>query len=544
MKTVFVALNAKYIHSGLAVRCIAKYCAAFAPVVREYSINESIDGVIASLYEEKADVIAFSCYIWNVEEVLYIAEMLRKVQPKLKIILGGHEVSYNAKSLLMENPAVDFVVRGEGEKPMHALLGALSDGKEFESVPSLSWRSEEGIEETPLCATGDLNTYPFPYDETIRELRSKIIYYESARGCPFQCSYCLSGKGAGVQYLSMDRVKRELLFFIENEVPLVKFVDRTFNADRKRAAEFFRFIIENRGKTKFHFELAGNLLDEESFAVLEKAPKDLIQFEIGVQTTNPKTMQAIGRNIAFADIVKNVKRLMEMGNIHVHLDLIAGLPYEDLASFIKSFDDVMAMRPHVLQLGFLKLLKGSRIREEAEKMGYIYKTKPPYEVMANRWMSFAELILLKDIEEILEIYYNSGNFKRTMEFLFARYLSPFSVLEKIYTYYKEKGMLRRPLKIETRYAHLPEIFPSDDLADYVRADLLTNPAAKVPYESDLPFKEACFAFLKNEVNVEKYLPHHAGETARTIYKHVRFARLFQGVYLCENGSLTEVTGDF
>ena len=305
-------------------------------------------------------------------------------------------------------------------------------------------------------------------------------------------------------------------------------------------------IIENKRNTTFHFEMAGHLIDDAMLAVLKEAPKGLIQFEISVQTTNDSTMKSIGRNIAFSNIKENVAKLISMGNIHVHLDLIAGLPHETYESFKKSFDDVVSLRPHVLQLGFLKLLKGSKIRGEAEKFDYIYKEKAPYEVMQNNFLSFDSLIKLKYIEDIFEKYYNSGNFQRSMEYLLSKYTSAFSVFENLYAYLKKQNQLNSAISMEKRYDILKEVFSEDGVADYANADLLTNAKAKVPYETNVKFKEACFAFLKNEKNIEKYLPSFRGEQPRKLYKMFRFARLFGGIYMCENGkgTLTEITCDF
>lgn len=543
MKTLFVALNAKYIHTNLALRSIAKYCKEYSPAIREYTINDNTDNVIASIYSEKSDVVAFSCYIWNIGEILYISESLKKVAPDIKIILGGHEVSYDSEDILKNNPSVDFIIRGEGEKPMKKLLSAIRDNLPLEDVPSLSYRDGDSITENELSAPGTLNEYEFCYDESIRDYKSKIIYYESSRGCPYRCSYCLSGRSGKVDYLDIGRVKKELMFFIENEVPLVKFVDRTFNADRERAREIFRFIIENSKNTKFHFELAGNLIDDETIEVLKLAPEGVIQFEIGVQSTNPDTLRAIGRNIPLSAFENKIKALLEIGTIHIHLDLIAGLPYEDYNSFAHSFDEVVKLRPHVLQLGFLKLLKGSRIREEEDKFGYKYKSKSPYEVMENNFITYEELIKLKYIEDLFEKYYNSGDFKRCMEYLFENYPSPFGVFEKIYDYYMENRLFDRAVSLEERYDVLEKIFP---ISDYAKADRLTNPKAKTSYEVDAVFKTQCFEFLKNEKNIEKYLPEYKNSAPRNIYKHLRFQKIFGGVYMFEsaNGKLTDITDDF
>ena len=336
------------------------------------------------------------------------------------------------------------------------------------------------------------------------------------------------------------------MFFIENNVPLVKFVDRTFNADKKRAYEIWKFIIENSKNTCFHFELAGSFIDDDMINLLKTAPEGIIQFEIGIQSTNEKTIKAIGRNIAFEKVRENVRKLLETGNIHVHLDLIAGLPYEDYESFKKSFDEVTAIRPHVLQLGFLKLLKGSKLRNEAEKYGYKYKEKAPYEVMKNNFISFEEIIKLKSIEELFEKYYNSGDFSKSMDFLFEKEETFFGVFEKIYDYFIENNLFERPVSLEAHYELLEKIFPYEGFCDCVKADRLTNKKAKLSYENEKEFKEACFEFLKIRENVEKYLPEYEALPPRKIYTKLRFEKLFGGVYIYDvaQNKLTEITKDF
>jgi len=546
MKIVLTTLNAKYIHINLAIRSIAGFCRKFKPEICEYTINDNVDSIIASLYRKKADIIAFSCYIWNIERVLYISECLKKVCPDIKIILGGHEVSHDAEKIMQENPWIDFIIRGEGEKPCYSLFEALEKGKSLEEVPSLTYRAKNQIKETAPALSGSINDYPFAYDESIRNFKGKIVYYESSRGCPFNCSYCLSGDNRRVDYLNLDRVKRELLFFIENEVPLVKFVDRTFNADKKRAKEIWEFIIEHSSKTKFHFELAGSLIDDDTIEILKNAPDGIIQFEIGVQSTNDKTISAIGRSIEFEDVKDNVEKILALGNIHIHLDLIAGLPYESYERFGKSFDDVVSIRPHVLQLGFLKLLKGSRLRDQANILGYKYKEKAPYEIMENSFISFNEIIKLKQIEEVFERYYNSGDYSRSMDYLFLHNDSPFRVFEYIAEYFASNNLFEIPVSLEKHYEILEKLFPGEEFSDCVRADRMTNRKAKLSYENEPEFKNRCFEFLKSEKNVEKYLPEYRNLPPRKIYTKLRFERLFGGVYLYETKTnvLKEVTEDF
>lgn len=546
MRIVLAALNAKYIHVNLAVRSIRGVCREFSPEVCEFTINDNVDNIIASLHTKKADVIAFSCYIWNIEKILYISQSLKKVNPHLKVILGGHEVSYDARGILHDNPWIDFVIRGEGEKPCYELFSALKNEIPIENVPSLTYRCGDKIRETELAPSGNLNDYPFAYDKSICDFKGKIVYYESSRGCPFNCSYCLSGDNRQVDFLDLNRVKNEIMFFIENGVPLVKFVDRTFNADKKRANEIWKFIIDNSKNTCFHFELAGSLIDDETIEILKKAPEGIIQFEIGVQSTNEKTIGEIGRSIEFEKVHDSVKKLLSLGNIHIHLDLIAGLPYENYESFKKSFDDALSIRPHVLQLGFLKLLKGSRLRNQAEEFGYKYKEKAPYEVMENNFISFDEIINLKRIEDIFDKYYNSGDFKRSMDFLFKRFKSPFEIFERISDYFCENNLFERSVSLESHYEILEMVFPYEGFCDCVKVDRLTNRKAKLSYENSPEFKENCFEFLKKQENIEKYLPQYKGLPPRKTYTKLRFEKVFGGVYLYETETniLKEITPDF
>lgn len=547
MKVLLTALNAKYIHINLALKCIAKYCKEFSPCIKEYTINDNIDAVISGIYRENADVIAFSCYIWSIEKILYIAECLKKASPNVIIILGGHEVSYDSERILRDNKSIDYIIRGEGEKPMLELLRSIEKGSECQSVPSLTYRKDDLILSNPLCKPIKMDEYEFVYDDSVRDYKGKIIYYESSRGCPYKCSYCLSSNTSKVNFLSVERVKKELMFFIENEVPLVKFVDRTFNADKKRANAIFDFIIKNKRKTKFHFELAGNLIDDETIDILKNTPKDLIQFEIGVQSTNKKTINSIGRSIDFEKVKENVEKILKIGTIHVHLDLIAGLPYENLESFKKSFDDVIRIKPDMLQLGFLKLLKGSRIRNEADKYGYKFKSKAPYEIISNDFISFDELIELKHIENVLDKYYNSGDFKYTMNYLFEKYESCYEIFEKIANHYLKNGLFDIAVSCDGQYDELEKIFGDfDGIKDCIRMDRMLNKKAKLLYEQDEKFKALCFDFLKNKALVKKYLPHLKDASAKKLYGLLRFEKLFGKVYLYDNKNniLNDVTKDF
>lgn len=550
MKILLTTLNAKYIHTSLAVRNLKKSCEAYDVSVREYTINDNIDSVIADIYSEHADIVTFGCYIWNISKVLYICECLKKAEPSIITVLGGPEVSYDSVDVLENNPFVDFVVSGEGELPLNRLFGEITGGRAFETVPSLTYRSDGAVKVNPRLPLQDINSYGFAYDDDIDTVKNRIIYYESSRGCPYNCSYCLSGAGCGVSFLDIERVKRELSFFMEKGIPLVKFVDRTFNADRKRADEIFKYIIENKGDTKFHFELAGDLISDDTVEILKKAPRDLMQFEIGVQSTNPKTIEAIGRRIDFDKLKGRIVQLLKLGTIHIHLDLIAGLPYEDLASFKRSFDDVIKLRPHMLQLGFLKLLKGSRIRNEAEKYNYVFKSAAPYEVISNEFMSFADICYLKKIEAVLDIYYNSGDYKYTMDYVLKNFKSPFDAFDLLVKYYEENGLFKVGLSHDAHCDALKGALENfgAEAADCVGFDRMLNKKCKLRSVSarNEDFRKQCFDFLMNRDNLNKYLKEYADVPAKKIIKFVLFERFFGRVWMynLKNDEVCDVTADF
>ncbi len=552
MKTLLTALNAKYVHTNLAVRCIKNYCKGFDVTVKEYTINDNIDAVISGIYEFNADIIAFSCYIWNIEKVLYICECLKKANPRLVIVLGGLEVSYDSKKILKENEFVDFVISGEGEIPFKMLLDALENNNSLDNVLSLTYRKNGEIIKNKSNGLTDINNFEFVYN-TADDLKNKIVYYESSRGCPYNCSYCLSGEGSKVTFLDTQRTKKEIKYFIDNKIPLVKFVDRTFNANKKRADEIFKFIIENSTDTKFHFELSGDLITDETLSILKTAKKDIMQFEIGVQSTNKKTIEAIGRKIDFDVLKDKILSLLSFGNIHIHLDLIAGLPYEDLESFKNSFDDVISLKPHMLQLGFLKLLKGSRIRNEYQKYGYVFKSKAPYEIISNDFISFSQLCYLKKIENVLDKYYNSGDFSKSMDYLFEKHKSKFDIFDKLVCHFEKNNLFEIGLSLDMLYDELITAFSSygKEFADCVNFDRILNRKCKIKsnLDEDYDFKEKCFEFLKNEENVKKYLADFLNSSdisAKKIIKLVRFEELFGRVWLfnLKNRKFFDVTYDF
>lgn len=534
MKALLVGLNAKYIHTNLAIRCIKNYCRGFDVTIKEYTINDNIDAVIASIFEFNADVIAFSCYIWNIEKILYIAECLKKINQNICIVLGGLEVSYDSKKVLKDNPYVDFVISGEGEIPFKMLLEELNGNRCFDNVLSLTYRNNGEIFKNGNLEMQNINNYSFVYDSK-DDLKNKIVYYESSRGCPYNCSYCLSGEGNKVTFLDTNRVKKELKFFIDNNIPLVKFVDRTFNADKKRADEIFKFIIENTKNTKFHFELAGDLITDETLDILKNAKNDMIQFEIGVQSTNTKTIDAIGRKIDFSRLKGKITDLLNLSTIHIHLDLIAGLPHEDLESFKNSFNDVISLKPDMLQLGFLKLLKGSRIRNEYQKYGYVFKSKAPYEIISNDFMSFSDLCYLKKIETVLDRYYNSGDFKKSIDYLFDKFENRFDIFDRIVAHFNKNNLFDVGVSLDMLFNELISIFSylGKDFSDCVNFDRMLNLKCKIKSNIDdnENFKEQCFEFLKNKENIEKYLPEFSDLAPKKIIKLIRIEEFFNKVWL-------------
>lgn len=439
MKIVLTAINAKYIHSNLAVYSLRAFAKPYKDEIEiaEYTINQQVDDILIDLYKKRPDVLCFSCYIWNLNYVEEIIREVKKIFPALPIWVGGPEVSYDAKEVLERLPEVTGVMFGEGEETFLELMeyyhGA---GKELKEILGLAYRSEEGIQENPWRKTIDLSTVPFVYQD-MADFKNKIIYYESSRGCPFSCSYCLSSVDKCLRFRDLALVKKELQFFIDEEVPQVKFVDRTFNCKHTHAMEIWKFLMEHdKGITNFHFEVAADLLNEEELQLISQMRPGLIQLEIGVQSTNEQTIKEIKRTMKFAEVERIVKRINAGGNVHQHLDLIAGLPYEDLDTFKKSFDDVYRLYPEQLQLGFLKVLKGSYMEEMKEAYGLVYKSRPPYEVLYTNWVSYEDILTLKMVEEMVEVYYNSGQFSYTLRQLEKEFDSPFELYLNLGKYYE------------------------------------------------------------------------------------------------------------
>lgn len=562
MKFLLAAVNAKYIHSNLGVYSLKKYADEkrnrrtgdaldldWEIEIGEYTINHQMDYILQDIYEKAPDAVGFSCYIWN---ILYVQELIRdlkKVLPQTEIWLGGPEVSYRAEEILMQESSVRGVMAGEGEETFFRLLGAADweekgDGcgsacqpeertiwqdEALEQIPGLVFRRENRAEEgsdhqrdivkNPPAPLMDLDDIPFVYSD-LKGMENRIIYYESSRGCPFSCSYCLSSIDKTVRFRSLELVKKELAFFLEHRVPQVKFVDRTFNCKKSHSMEIWRFIRDHdNGITNFHFEISADLLSEEELSLLSEMRPGLVQLEIGVQTTNPDTIREIRRRMDLEKLESNVRRVNGFRNIHQHLDLIAGLPWEGYESFKNSFNQVYAMEPEQLQLGFLKVLSGSYMEEKAEDYGLLFRDTPPYEVLSTRWLSYGELIRLKGVEEMVEVYYNSGQFGNTMRELQTEFSSPFDMYEALREYYREQELSAvshsRNARYEILFSFIRKMLEKNVQADRLELyrDLLTedlylreNAKSRPSFGRDLtPYKEEIKQFFIREGKEHRYL---------------------------------------
>jgi radical SAM superfamily enzyme YgiQ (UPF0313 family) len=494
MKILLVAVNAKYIHSNLAIYSLRAYAREYSEYIalKELTINHSEEDILKEIYKEKADVIAFSCYIWNIGIIKRVTEELRKVQPEVKIWFGGPEVSYDALKCLEENEALDGIVVGEGEQTFLELVEYYAEEKkELQSIFGLAFRKSAALKAgwskdlKDITVTADrqpiaLDCIPFPYED-MKGFENKIVYYESSRGCPFSCSYCLSSIDKKVRLRNTETVKRELQFFLDHQVPQVKFVDRTFNCNKKHAMEIWSFIKEHDNKiTNFHFEISADLLSEEEMDFLATLRPGQIQFEIGVQSTNPDTVRAIHRNMDLERLIHNVIRIREGRNIHQHLDLIAGLPLENFASFEKSFNDVYRLRPDQLQLGFLKILKGSGMEEDSAGYGITYRNTPPYEVLFTDRLSYGEVLKIKGVCEMVEVYYNSAQFDYSIRFLEHFFESPMMLFLSLSDFYEAKGIALMAHSRVKRY---------EILLDFYKKTLLNSKASKEEQNGERLFSE-------------------------------------------------------
>ena len=527
MQFLLVALNTKYIHSNPAVYSLRGYLPAEKRThvdIAEYTINNSVGEILAGIYEKKPDVIGLSCYIWNISMMLELVRELPKLLPEVPIFLGGPEVTYRAEELMAQYPQLTGIMIGEGEETFTELVSYYMVGKGALSEIAGLCLADGLTAPRPLT---DINKLPFLYDD-LTDFENKIIYYESSRGCPFRCSYCLSSIDKTVRLRDIEIVKKELDFFLANRVKQVKFVDRTFNCNRDHAMAIWRHILENDNDvTNFHFEVSADLLTEEEIALLNQMRPGLAQLEIGVQSTNPETIKAIRRSMNLEKLAANVAAVNRGENVHQHLDLIAGLPYEDYASFANSFNKVYAMKPEQLQLGFLKVLSGSYMHEMAEEYGIVYMDKPPYEVLYTKWLSYEDVMRLKRIEEMVEMYYNSNQFVHTISVLQMAFKSPFAMYEALADFFTEKGyFLQNPAR-SYRYQVLLDFACSVDAENeklyrelltfdlYLREKAKSRPEFALSKEEDREFVRE---FYMQEAEERSYLPSYEGYDSKQLLK--------------------------
>lgn len=519
MKILLVAINAKYIHSNLAVYSLKATARSFGEKIEigEYTINQQMDEILRDIYKRQPDVVAFSCYIWNRRLVTELVSELPKILPDTQLFAGGPEVSYDAKAFLEKFPRLTGILRGEGEEIFQKLAAYYIEerGSLFQ-IEGLTFRDDAGeLHENPDAVPPDMDSLPFAY-ENFDRLCNKIVYYESSRGCPFRCSYCLSSLDKKVRFRSLPLVKQELQRFLDAGIPQVKFVDRTFNCNPGRSAELMRWILEHdNGITNFHFEVAADLITEEELELMSRMRPGLIQLEIGVQSTNSETIELIQRTTNLKRLADIVGRIKSFGNIHQHLDLIAGLPGENLESFRKSFDDVFSMEPEQLQLGFLKVLKGTKMEKDASEYHISCHGEPPYEVFSTDWLNYSELLLLKGVEEMVEVYYNSHQFQRSLKEILKNYDSSFAFFHELAVYYENRGygnvshsrlaryeILREFLKDKGWLAPVYDQCMVYDL--YARENLKSRPA----FAADLsPYKEVLKKYTRDygrQVHVEVF----------------------------------------
>ena len=522
---LLVGINAKYIHTTLSIRSLKANAGKHREqvAIAEYTINHRREEIFRSICEKKPEAIGFSCYLWNIEYVMSLVCDLKKILPGTLLFLGGPEVSYHPEEVLRNHPDVDLVMVGEGEQTFREFM----DRKKLSEIDGIVYREGTDIQRTAPRQGMNLDELVFPYDN-LEGLENRILYYESMRGCPFSCSYCLSSIEKTVRIKSPEKTERELDFFLERKVPQVKFVDRTFNCNHEYAYRIWKYIGEHdNGVTNFHFEIGGDLLREEDFLLFDTFRPGLVQFEIGVQSTNPDTIRAIRRTMDLGELRENIARVRRNRNIHQHLDLIAGLPYEDFESFKRSFNDVYAMKPDQLQLGFLKVLDGSHMSEVQEQYGVLSSSLPPYEVFSTKWLSYEEVLQLKQVEEMVEVYYNSFQFAASMAYLVRWFESPFALYEALARYYREQGLTGRKHSRMERYEILwqfgiqtisekeQEIWQEILTYDLFRRDYVKTPPDFVRQKTEKQ-KRMIRSFFDRECEKPLYLHGYEGYVTRQL----------------------------
>ena len=548
MKFLLAAINAKYIHSNPAVYSLKTFAKEQRPKadieIGEYTINHQMDHVLEDIFRRKPDFVGFSCYIWNISQVLEITRDLHKILPKCEIWLGGPEVSYNAEEILMKEPQIRGIMRGEGELTFTELVSAYmsADYTRINQIQGITCRGFSGTfyNNGPQRLLS-MDEIPFYYAD-MTEFENRIVYYESSRGCPFSCSYCLSSIDKSVRFRSLDLVKKELDFFLEHKVPQVKFIDRTFNCKREHTLGIWKHILEHdNGVTNFHFEVSADLFDEEELALIAKMRPGLIQLEIGVQSTNLDTITEIHRRMNLERLKKRVERIHSYRNTHQHLDLIAGLPYENMSSFLMSFDDVYDMRPDQLQLGFLKVLKGSYMAAHVQEYELKYRSVPPYEVLSTKWLSYQDVIRLKEMEEMVEVHYNSGQFSYTLRLLEKEFSHPSSMFLALADYYEKNGLFgfshNRLARYEILYNFLKEKFAEEELPKfrdalmydlYLRENLKSRPSFAGD-QSDVKYEVR--EFFAAEAEKPEWLLGYEGYDSRQLIKMAHMEHMEDGSFI-------------
>ncbi|SCH99975.1 MULTISPECIES: B12-binding domain-containing radical SAM protein [unclassified Romboutsia] len=539
MKILLTTLNSKFIHTNLAIRYLKEFVRDLTSVdIREYTINNDLDYILKDIYRNDYDIVLFSTYIWNVYDIAKVCENLKKVKPSIKIALGGPEVTYDSTDAMKKYPFIDYILCGEGELVFRDLVEYFLDKRKIEDVEGIVYRNnDEIITNKPKALLQNLDEIPSPYENLDpKEYENRIVYYETSRGCPFNCQYCLSSTLKGLRYFSIDRVKRDLKKLIDARVSQIKFIDRTFNANKKFAQEIMKFLMENDNNyTTYHFEVTAHLLDDDTLEFLKDCKEGLFQFEIGVQSTNQKTLDAVGRRDDFKKLSYVVQKVASYRNIHQHLDLIAGLPYEDYASFENSFNDVFNLGIEHLQLGFLKMIKGTGVRNTAKEHGYKYKDYAPYEILYNDYITYDQILKLKDIEEILERYYNSKNFVLSMRYIIKNFYSksPFKFFEEFATYFDKNGYFDMAQGKNQLYKILLDFYNEKiNVNNELFNDILKYDYISLGKTSNLPqffnkvemedFKNRCHIFLQDQDNVKLYLPKFEDTPAKFMIKYVHF----------------------
>jgi radical SAM superfamily enzyme YgiQ (UPF0313 family) len=534
MKTLLTAINAKFIHTCPAVRYLKKYAdgrGSFDIDLLELTINNHPDLILDEIFRRRPQLLGFSCYIWNISLVRRLLPEAKKILPGCTVVLGGPEVSYESEALLRSMPAADYIIRGEGEEAFYHLLRSLTEGQTPDGPGLTFWRDGEAVS-TPDSPPFDLASLPFPYEKDLSDAEGKIKYYESSRGCPFRCQYCLSSVQPGVRFVPLEKALKELQIFLDAKVPQVKFIDRTFNCDKQRALAIWSYLRDHdNGVTNFHFEIEAELLDGETVSFLSSLRPELFQLEIGVQSTNPATLAEVRRRGDFDRLSRLVKQI-DGARVHRHLDLIAGLPHEDYRSFARSFDDVYRLEPEQFQLGFLKLLRGSGLYARRRELNLLCREEPPYEILSTDAMEYAELLRLKGVEEMVERYYNSGRFRHTLRWLLRREPSPFAFYERLGDRWIREGMHLMNRSLDDCRDFLYHACREDGhpelkkLAWYLKYDLcLHQRPRRLPdwmEDQNAPWRAAMVGFLADPAHREAYLPEYASEAEdpKQLYKLV------------------------